>query len=342
MQSEKKVNVLCIWLPNEELKQYLILGLKDYPQVNLIFPPDTEEETFLKLAPDADIIMGWRPTKELLQTAKKVKLFINPGAGVQHLISLFQEVTKEQSITLVNGHGNSGNTAQHAVALLLALTNKVVLHHNWMKEGHWRKGDTEAVSVPLQGRKIGFLGYGAVNRKVHKLLSSFDVEFSVLRRDWKKQTSSLPTPVKQYKPEEFPLFLKAIDTLIVAVPLTTKTKGMIGKQELELLGKEGLIVNMARGEVINEEAFYYVLKEEKILGAAIDVWYDYRPEPDEKGEKHPSSYPFHELDNVILSPHRAASPFSVLTRWDEQIENISRFARGEREFLNEVNLEEGY
>ncbi|MHA1552215.1 MAG: NAD(P)-dependent oxidoreductase [Candidatus Heimdallarchaeaceae archaeon] len=342
MQKEKQVNVLCIWQPNEELKQYLTLGLEDYPQVNLIFPPDTEEETYLKLAPNADIIMGWRPTKELLQTAKKVKLFINPGAGVQHLISLFQEVTKEQSITLVNGHGNSDNTAQHAVALLLALTNKVVLHHNWMKEGHWRKGDNEAVSLPLQGRKIGFLGYGAVNRKVHKLLSGFDVEFSVLRRDWKKQASSLPTLVKQYKPEEFPLFLKAIDTLIVAVPLTAKTKGMIGKQELELLGKEGLIVNMARGEVINEEAFYYVLKEEKILGAAIDVWYDYRPEPDEKGEKHPSSYPFHELDNVILSPHRAASPFSVLTRWDEQIENISRFARGEREFLNEVNLEEGY
>ncbi|MHA1420386.1 MAG: NAD(P)-dependent oxidoreductase, partial [Candidatus Heimdallarchaeaceae archaeon] len=229
MQAEKRVNVLCIWLPNEELKHYLTLGLRDYPQVNLIFPPDTEEETFLKLAPDADIIMGWRPTKELLQTAKKVKLFINPGAGVQHLISLFQEVTKEQSITLVNGHGNSGNTAQHAVALLLALTNKVVLHHNWMKEGYWRKGDTEAVSVPLQGRKIGFLGYGAVNRKVHRLLSGFDVEFSVLRRDWKKQAYPLPTLVKQYKPEEFPLFLKAIDTLIVAVPLTSKTKGMIGK-----------------------------------------------------------------------------------------------------------------
>ena len=342
MQKEKRVNVLCIWQPNEELIQYLTLGLKDYPQVNLIFPPDTEEETFLKLAPDADIIMGWRPTKELLQTAKKVKLFINPGAGVQHLISLFQEVTKERSITLVNGHGNSDNTAQHAVALLLALTNKVVLHHNWMKEGHWRKGDTEAVSLPLRGRKIGFLGYGAVNRKAHRLLSSFEVEFSVLRRDWKKQISSLPTLVKQYKPEEFPLFLKAIDTLIVAVPLTAKTKGMIEKQELELLGSEGLIVNMARGEVIDEESFYHVLKERKILGAAIDVWYDYRPKPNEKGEKHPSSYPFHELDNVILSPHRAASPFSVLTRWDEQIENISRFARGEKEFLNEVNIDEGY
>ncbi len=340
--SKEEVKVLCIWQPDERLKQYLEEGLSDYPQVKLIIPPDLEQKTLLELAPEADILMGWRPTKELLQTAKRVKLFINPGAGVQHLISLFKEVTKERSITLVNGHGNADNTAQHAVALLLALTNKVVLHHNWMKEGHWRKGDNEAASMPLRGRKVGFLGYGAVNKKVHRFLSGFDVEFSVLRRDWKKQASSLPTLVKQYKPEEFPLFLKAIDTLIVAVPLTVKTEGMIGKQELELLGSKGLIVNMARGEVINEEAFYYMLKEKNILGAAIDVWYNYRPEPNEKGEKHPTSYPFHELDNVILSPHRAASPFSVLTRWDEQIENIIRFARGERKFLNEVNIEEGY
>ncbi|MBY9001629.1 MAG: hypothetical protein KGD64_11975, partial [Candidatus Heimdallarchaeota archaeon] len=236
MQKEKKVNVLCIWQPNEDLKQYLTQGLEDYPQVNLIFPPDTEEETFLKLAPDADIIMGWRPTKELLQTAKKVKLFINPGAGVQHLISLFQEVTIDQSITLVNGHGNAYNTAQHAVALLLALTNRVVLHHNWMKEGHWRKGDADAASVPLQGRKIGFLGYGHVNRIAHKLLSGFDAEFFIIRRDWEKQQTFLPTPATPYSYADLHNFLKEIDTLIVAVPLTEKTKGLLGKKELELLG----------------------------------------------------------------------------------------------------------
>ena len=342
MQEKNSVNVLCIWQPNDDLKEYLTKGLEQYSQVKLIFPPDTEENTLLGLAHEADIIMGWRPTKELLLKAANLKLFINPGAGVQHLIPLFRDVTKERQITLVNGHGNAYNTAQHALAILLALTNKVVLHHNWMKEGHWRRGDSDAATIPLKGRKIGFLGYGAVNSIVHKLLSGFDVEFSILRRNWDKQITPLPTPATKYSFDDLHTFLKKINTLIVAVPLTGKTRGMLGKTELDLLSSDSLIVNMARGEVIDEEAFYTTLKEKKILGAAIDVWYNYRPEPDHDGKLHPSSHPFHNLDNVILSPHRAASPFSVLTRWDEQIENIRRFAEGEKKFLNEVNIEEGY
>ncbi|MFW9922006.1 MAG: NAD(P)-dependent oxidoreductase, partial [Candidatus Thorarchaeota archaeon] len=114
------------------------------------------------------------------------------------------------------------------------------------------------------------------------------------------------------------------------------------ERELELLGENGLLVTVARGEVINEKDFYEVLRDKKIAGAAIDVWYNYRPEPDELGRKFPSNYPFYELDNVILSPHRGASPMSDLRRWNEVIENINRFSLGESKFLNEVDLELEY
>ncbi len=344
MKETHKVNVLCIWQPNEKLLNYLTDGLAKYPQVNLIIPPDREEDSFLELIKEykPEIIMGWRPTKRLLEEAKNLKLFINPGAGVQHLIPLFSDVTKEREITLVNGHGNSYFTAQHAVALLLSLTNKIILHHNWMKEGLWRRGDNFAESTPLWGKTIGLLGYGAVNKKVHRFLSSFDVDFNILHRDWNKKENTLPTPVKAFGYNQLHEFLEDIDVLIIAVPLTSKTERMIRSKELELLGKDGLLVNVGRGAVIDEKSLFESLRDRIIAGAAIDVWYNYQPEPTEYGKKYPTKHPFHKMDNVILSPHRGASPMGDLKRWDEQIENIARFVRGEKIFLNEVNVEEEY
>lgn len=340
--SSKEVNVLCIWQPNDKLKKYLDKGLKRYPQVKLVVPPDLSDETLLQLAPEADIIMGWRPSKELLDAAINTKLFINPGAGVQHLIPIFKEVNEKRKLILVNGHGNAYFTAQHVVAILLSLMNKVVLHHNWMVEGLWRRGDAHATSTPLRGKKIGLLGYGAVNKHVHTFLSGFDVNFSILRKDWDKQKEPLPTPVTKYNFEDLPTFLEEIDILIVAVPLTSVTEGLIQKEELEMLGKNSYLVNIGRGPIIDEESLFEVLREEKIAGAAIDVWYDYQPKEDDEGRKFPSKYPFYLLENVILSPHRGASPMSDLKRWDEQIKNIIRFVKGKKEFLNEVNLDEGY
>ncbi len=343
MTDKQAVSVLCIFDVRQELRDYLLKGLEEYPQVRLIFPENTEFDTFMNYAPEADIIIGWRPTEDLLKTAQKLKLFINPGVGVQHLIELFSKITRDREITLVNGHGNTYFTAQHAVALLLSLTNKIIPHHIWMKEGQWRKGDADAKSSPLRGREIGLLGYGAINTKVHKFLAGFDVNFHILKRDWKhKRTDSFPTPFTKYSIEELTKFLEVVDTLIVAVPLTSKTTGLIGKKELELLGPDGLLVTVARGEIIVEEELYLTLKNQTIAGAAIDVWYNYQPEPDEKGRKFPTKYPFYELDNVIMSPHRAASPMSDLQRWNEVIENISRFVRGETNFLNVVNLENEY
>lgn len=343
MTESKDVTVLCIFDVQQELRDYLEKGLEKYPRVKLIFPDNTEPETFLKLAPEADIVIGWRPTEEFLIKAQKLRLFINPGVGVQHLTELFSKITQDRKITLVNGHGNTYFTAQHVVALLLSLTNKIIPHHTWMQEGQWRKGDADAKSTPLRDREIGLLGFGAINTKVHKFLAGFDVNFHILKRDWKrKRTESYPTPITKYSDDELHKFLEKIDILIVAVPLTSKTKGLLGKKELELLGSKGLLVTVARGEVIEEESFYQALKNKTIAGAAIDVWYDYRPEADSSGRKFPTKYPFYELDNVILSPHRGASPMSDLRRWNEVVENISRFTREETNFLNVVDLENEY
>ncbi len=333
------MNVLFIWKVNARLKQYLQNGLHSLNNLQLIFPAECTVENFIELAADADVIVGWRPTGELLAAARNLKLFINPGAGVQHLISLFREVAAERQICLVNGHGNSYFTAQHGVALLLSIMNKIVLHHNWMKQGKWRLGDQEAASIPLRNRKVGFLGYGHVNSKIHKMLSGFDIDFAALKKSW--QEKSIPR-LKQFEPTGLADFLSFCDILFCAVPHTSHTTGLIGKRELKLLGEDGIIVNLSRGAVIEEKALYEALCENIIAGAALDVWYNYQPQPDAEGRKYPFNFPFQQLENVVLSPHRAASPFDDLQRWNEVIENISRLAAGRTDFINLVSLENEY
>ena len=206
-------NVLFIWKPREELENYLRKGLDNVDNLNLVFPDEETEETYLKHAPDANIVVGWRPTLEFLDSAENLRLFINPGVGVQHHLEPFRELVKTRDIVLVNGHGNTYFTAQHVVALLLALTNKVVHHHNWMVEGLWRRGDSHGKSKPLRYRNIGLLGYGAVNQKVHKFLSGFDVNFSICRNSWEGKVDHLPTPAKKYEHDQVTEFLKEVDTL---------------------------------------------------------------------------------------------------------------------------------
>jgi phosphoglycerate dehydrogenase-like enzyme len=333
-----KTKVLFIWKPPPELKSYLRKGLKDQQDIELIFPEPAGEDQFLKSAPEVDIIVGWRPSEKLLEQARKLRLFINPGAGIKHHIARFRKLNETRKVILVNGHGNSYFTAQHGVALLLALTNKVIPHHNWMVQGKWRLGDAAAASLPLRRKTVGLLGYGAVNRKIHRFLQGFDLSFAVLKNSWQNS----PAQIKTFVPKEMDDFLKTTDILFVAVPQTSVTEDLIKLEHLKLIGTDGLLIQLSRGSIVNEEAIFTALKQKVIAGAAIDVWYDYQPDPDEKGRKFPWHFPFHELENVILSPHRAASPFSDLERWDEVIENISRCQQGRTDYLNLVDLEREY
>lgn len=339
---DTSINVCFIDNVPDNVQVYLKNKLTDVKNVVLNFSIGKNQTSISKNALNADILIGWRPTRNLLKSAKNMRLFINPGAGIRHLIELFLELNKEREVLLVNGHGNSYFVAQHAVALLLTLMNKTIFHHDYMKKGIWRTGDKEGASIPLRFRKVGLLGYGAINQKVHKMLSGFDIEFSILRRNWEKQKETLITEAKKYISSQLKEFLEEIDILIIAVPSTSLTGDMIKIEELKLLGSNGILVNVSRGEIVNEESLFIALKNKLILGAAIDVWYNNTPKADEEGKKYPCNFPFYELKNVVLSPHRGYSPFNDLLRWNEVIENIKRVAQGRQNLINVVNLDDEY
>jgi phosphoglycerate dehydrogenase-like enzyme len=341
-RQDKQITVSFVSNIPEPAKGYILDKLKSYDNIKVLFSTKVSEGSLSNLVKNADILVGWRLSEKLFSFASKMKLFINPGAGIRPLLKLFSKENEKRKVLLINGHGNSYFVAQHAVALLLTLMNKTIPHHHWMQEGKWRTGDNDAVSTPLRFMKVGFLGYGAINQKIHRFLQGFDIEFAILRKYWDKQSSILPTQAEKFEYSQLSEFLKYIDILFVAVPLTSLTQGLIKRKELELLGPKGLVVNIARGDVIDEQSLYESLRDKIIAGAAIDVWYDYSPNGDEEGKKYPFNFPFHKLDNIILSPHRGYSPFNDLLRWDEVIENIKRMALGRTDFINVVNLDEEY
>lgn len=326
--------VLFLHNADEETRNYI--QSRVLPEVQCVFPDEASEEQMLKMARQAEVMVGWRPEEAMLAEAKNLRLFMNPGVGVQHLIPLFR---RYKEVTLANCHGNTPLVAQHALALTLSLTNQIVRHHQFMEQGRWRTGDREGASIPLRHLQLGLLGMGAIARHFLQYVQGFHLQSIGCRRNVQQESSEQVTQI--YPPEKLHDFLAATDLLLISLPLTTETEGLLGTEELKLLGEQGLLVNVGRGPVVKEEALYMALKEKTIAGAGLDVWYDYSPTPDGQGREYPYSFPFHELDNVVLSPHRAASPMNDLPRWDEIIENINRTVRGE-EWINVIDLEREY
>ncbi|NNC94498.1 MAG: hypothetical protein HKN92_02980 [Chitinophagales bacterium] len=305
--------------------------------MDLIFPDPANEEAYLKYAGEVDAIVGWRPTEELISKAQKMKLFVNPGAGVRHLRDKF---SKRQDVAVANSHGNAYSTAQHIVAMLLSATNKLIQHHQWMKAGKWRTGDKEGKSFQIKTLKIGLLGYGHINRQVHEFLKPFQAEVYFCKRSedgiTKEESHSF------YPLERIHDFISLVDVLIVTVPHTSGSESMIGAKELELLGENGILINTGRGAVIEEEALYHALQKKQIAFAAVDVWYKYDCDENEEGKKYPYKYPFHELENILFSPHRAASPLEDLNRWSDVIFNLKQLCLNEPAYINVVDLRIGY
>jgi len=340
----KKINVVFLWESDPVFKKYFKQKLGSRKNIKLIFPKIFSDNNLLRLARTAYVLVGWRPAKSILENSLNLKALINPGTGIKHHIPVFRELNRKRKILLINSHGHAYSTAQHAVAMLLTLTNKIIIHHQKMKEGKWATSDDKDVlsaTIRLKHRNIGLLGYGAINRYVHKFLSGFENKFHIYKRHFIGNFKNKKN-CHIYGVKDFDRFLKNSDILIIAVPHTSKTEGMISLKELKLLGKNAIVVNVARGLIIDEKSLYTALKKNYIAGAAVDVWYNYRPAKDKFGREYPYKYPFHKLDNIVMSPHRAASPFDDTERLDDIIENLKRISEGRKDLLNMVNLKEEY
>lgn len=299
----------------------------------LVFPEDGYEAP--DLIADADVAIGWRVTPEQLAAARALRLFQTPAAGADHLVPVLRTAAH---VPLCNSHGNARTVAETALALILAQAKQVPYHDREMRAGRWRVWEEDRPSLILEGRTVGLIGFGAVNRRLAELVRGLGMRCRAVRRG-----GAGTEPVLDWvgAPAELPRLLSESDVAVVAAPLTPETRGLLGRAQLSAARPGSILVNVARGELLDEDALWEALTNGPLGGAAIDVWYEYHPAPDAEGRRYPYRRPFHTLPNVTLSPHRGASPLDDVTRWEDVLENVRRAGRGEP-LRNRVELERGY
>ncbi|HET7101588.1 MAG TPA: 2-hydroxyacid dehydrogenase, partial [Terriglobia bacterium] len=203
----------------------------------------------------------------------------------------------------------------------------------WFRKGSW-EGSWTTGEVPggeVLGKILGLVGYGTIGREVASRARALGMPIKVVSAHPPKRK---PRDVDFWKgPAALPQLLKESDYVVLACPLNKKTQGLIGPREFKQMKRHAFLINVARGAVVQEEALYRALKDRRIAGAAIDVWYRY---PKDNERCRPSRFPFHELDNVVMTPH--VSGWTLETRqkrFQLVADNISRLVAG-KPLLNVV------
>ncbi|MHA2100759.1 MAG: NAD(P)-dependent oxidoreductase [Candidatus Kariarchaeaceae archaeon] len=332
MSDIESTNVMILHSVPEDHKAYISKLLNNYSQIKMFYPESKEQQ--ISMAPKMDVFVGRSVDLDVLEASKKLQMYVFPGTGVDGLMKTYSKFSRRDEVILCNTHRSSYNCAQHAVAMLLGLMNQLFIHDKRMRNQDKRQRDPE--SILLMGKTIGLLGYGPINQFIHDFLKGFNVDFAILKRTWVDEEIS--ENITKYTPANLMDFLREIDVLSIALPLTNETEGMIGSQELDILGKDSFLITVARGAIVKQEALFNALREKKIAGAGLDVWYHVE---EEKIYGYDKKYPFHDLNNVILSPHRGNSGGDI-TRWDSVFVNIKKMVDEHNDFEYVIDVNRGY
>ncbi|WP_276258863.1 D-2-hydroxyacid dehydrogenase [Haloglomus litoreum] len=292
-------------IPAEEYHQLLRDRLPDH-SVELARTPHEERE----LITDADIATGIRFDPVLLDHAEALRLFACGAAGVDHLPL---ERLAEAGVALTNASGVHGpNIAEHVLGSLLVFARG--LHRAWARQerAEWRH---ERSFGELQGSTVTVVGLGAIGEAIVDRLSPFGVPTIGVRHTPEKGG---PTDeVVGYGNDPFHDALARTDYLVLACPLSETTRGLVGAEELRTLPPSAVLVNVARGPVVDTEALLGALRNfSQLRGAALDVT---DPEP------LPNDHPLWDLGNVLLTPHCAGDTPQYWERLaDIVVENVER------------------
>ena len=232
---------------------------------------------------DAMIVGVEKVTSRVIAGAKKLKIIAKHGAGVDNVD---MAAATERKIVVTSAPGaNSDAVADFTFGLFLTLARNIPYADRSVKGGEWPR----MVGTGIKGKTLGIIGVGQIGKKVAKRAMGFDME--VLVYDVVQDDEFVKTIGVKYVPLD-EIFAKA-DFISIHVPLIDATRNMVGRREFDMMKKGTFLVNVARGGVVDEEALFDALKENKIAGAACDV---FTQEP-AKGN------PLLTLENVIATPH---------------------------------------
>jgi lactate dehydrogenase-like 2-hydroxyacid dehydrogenase len=254
--------------------------VEEYPDAALF-----SREKLSNILKDADaVIAGLEPyTKEVIENMPKLKIIARRGVGVDNIS---QEAIKERSITLTRTEGCVEDAVSELVmAYILEHSRKLSMHNQEMKQGIW----AYHIGSGLKGKTLGIAGFGSIGKATAIRANAFGMKVLCYHRH------SNPEMEKEYNAEyvDFDTLLKESDYLSISIPLNSETRNTFNQSVFERMKPSAVLINTARGPIVNANDLATALKNKQIAGACIDV-FDHEPCTDS---------PLRELENVILTPH---------------------------------------
>ena len=274
-----------------------------------------EEDVLIKALRDVDALL-LRPgmlSKRVIDTADRLKIIAVHGAGVDQVDV---QAATEKGVFVTNAPGGNANAvAELTFGLILSVIRRIAWADRHVREGKWE--EARFLGTELQGKTIGIIGLGRVGSRVAKIAKAFGMEILAydpyISQERAKKVDATSVTLET--------LLKESEVVTIHVPLTEETRGMIGKEELKSMKRSTILINVARGPIVDEAALYEGLKTDLIAGAALDVLQEEPPSPNN---------PLFQLDNIVITPHMGGSSTRALkTIARIAAEDIARVLRGE-------------
>lgn len=258
--------------------------------------------------------------------ATRLRLLQVPGAGYDG-ISL---AAVPAGVPVCNVFEHEPGVSEYALLAMLEWCHRLGPADRALRANDWLRSSRfgGAPDDEIAGKTLVIVGLGRIGRAVARRAGAFDMRVLAVNRSTDKTDPNVERVVGLDRLHET---LAEADFVVLGCALTDDTRGLIDADALRAMKRSAVIVNVARGPVIDEAALYAALVERRIGGAAIDTWWDYPPTAADAANREASiAFPFHQLDNVLISPHIAGWTTGTLVRRAREIaRNLDRLARGE-------------
>lgn len=305
-------------------------------EFHLIVPPHFGDAALTSAAGDVEVIVAHAVSPAVLAAASRLRLFQLWIAGVDHLdFALLRGLT----IQVASAHENARTVAELALAHVLACGRGLALGDRKLRTGDWSVGRFKAApGTVTYGKTVGIVGYGAIGRAFVELARGLSYRILAIKRHPHEALAARDGLALLGGPDDLPRLLAESDFVLVTLPKTPDTIAFFDEPKLKLMKPSSWLIVVGRMETVDEGALYRACRERWIAGAGIDVWTQ-TPPPE---SRLPSRFPFHELDNVVMTPHCGGwSQEAIGAQIEFLAENLRRFRRGEP-LRGLVNLDLGY
>jgi phosphoglycerate dehydrogenase-like enzyme len=285
-----------------------------------------DEAAILHELPNADVLVSMGFDKAMASAGQRLRLVQVPGAGLDRI----DRSQFRPGLALANAYGHEVGIAEYVMGAMIALTRSFKRVDQKLRAGQWEAPWSVGTPAPplwpeLDGKMLGILGFGHIGQALVQRARAFGMTVCAVRRQAQPAPPEGVTFIGGL--ERLDDVLSASDYLAITLSMSPATRNLLDSQRLGRMKSSAYLINVARAEIVDEKALYDALVHGRLAGAALDVWYRY---PSGPGSTAPSAAPFHQLDNVIMTPHVSGYTVGTLeARASVVAENIARVARGE-------------